>query len=101
MDSYSPRTSVRYGLSRINSEGNIVDVWNFGDLEAALNSIDSVGSENSPYEGGNQHEGRETLHGENVDIVHRALVDHPTFACEFPHDDLFRFRDDVHFNAGI
>ena len=41
----SPRTSVRYGFSRVTDDGKIVSIWNFGDLEDALNCIDSPRSD--------------------------------------------------------
>ena len=44
MDTWSPRMMVRYGLSRVDSTGKIVSVWNFGDLQEVLDSVDSVES---------------------------------------------------------
>ena len=39
MDNWSPNTSVRYGFSRVDSYGNVVSIWNFGDWSDALSDI--------------------------------------------------------------
>ncbi|KAG0597035.1 hypothetical protein M758_UG306100 [Ceratodon purpureus] len=41
MERWSPRTLVRYGFCREDEAGNIVSVWNWGELEEVLNGIES------------------------------------------------------------
>ena len=40
MENWSRATSVRYGFSRVDSYGNVVSIWNFGDLEDVLKDVD-------------------------------------------------------------
>ena len=37
----SPRTKLRVGLCTLDDNGDIVSIWNFGDLEDVLNDLDS------------------------------------------------------------
>ncbi|KAG0594466.1 hypothetical protein M758_UG079900 [Ceratodon purpureus] len=41
MDGWSPRTLVRYRFSREDENVNVISVWNWGELEEALEEIDS------------------------------------------------------------
>ncbi|KAG0597375.1 hypothetical protein M758_UG332800 [Ceratodon purpureus] len=36
MGRWSPRTKLKYGLCRLDSNGKTVSIWNFGDLDEAL-----------------------------------------------------------------
>ena len=47
MEDWSPNTSVRYGFSRVDSFGNVVSIWNFGDWGQALNDTSDC-EETSP-----------------------------------------------------
>lgn len=41
MDSLATPMQLKYALSRLGSNGELESIWNFGDLEAVLNEIDS------------------------------------------------------------
>ncbi|KAG0572854.1 hypothetical protein KC19_VG130300 [Ceratodon purpureus] len=41
MDQWSPRTKLRYGLCVEDDQGNIVSVWNFGELDDLLRDFES------------------------------------------------------------
>ncbi|KAG0594328.1 hypothetical protein M758_UG067300 [Ceratodon purpureus] len=49
MDQWSPNTMVKYGLSRVDSNGDIVSIWNFGELDRALREIQSDDEEDTVY----------------------------------------------------
>ena len=80
MENLSPRSSVRYSHLRVDSSGNVVNVWNWGDLTEVLNSIDS-----GQFADRSDHEQDEVdwrsmqgigYHG----IQPRALAEDPLFA---------------------
>ncbi|KAG0594144.1 hypothetical protein M758_UG051800 [Ceratodon purpureus] len=41
MEDWSPGTLVRTGFCCVDDYGNVVSIWNFGDLEDALRGVDS------------------------------------------------------------
>ena len=41
MENWSPRTLVKTGFCRVDDDGKIVSIWNFGDLDEVLNRIKS------------------------------------------------------------
>lgn len=41
IEGWSPGTLVRYGFCRVDSHGDVVSIWNFRELDEALNGIDS------------------------------------------------------------
>lgn len=43
MDSWSPRTKLKYGLCQLDDSGKIVSIWNFGDLDEVLREFDECG----------------------------------------------------------
>lgn len=60
MEEWSPRTKLKYGLCTEDEDGNIVSVWNFGELDNVLNEIDSdvesaVGGLDCEHEGGSRN----------------------------------------------
>ena len=80
MDGYSPRTSVRYGLSRVDSDGNIVSVWNWPDFDSILHEIESETNEaDSVQEAGGALGDGKLLSTGTLDIVPRVLAEDPIF----------------------
>lgn len=72
----SPRTSVRFGFSRVTDDGKIVLIWNFGDLEDALNCIDSPQSDLSIENVDNPNAGLGSATAAHLqDIILRNLAD--------------------------
>lgn len=56
MEGWSPRTLLRYGFCREDTNGNIVSVWNWGELDRDLREIESDGE--SEMDPGDNTEGK-------------------------------------------